>query len=97
MTPVKEGRSRSGRAKAPGAATAEEFDVPAEEFDALRAWRLGRAEGKPAFTVATDATLRELLARRPGSVGELIEVRGIGPSFCEKHGESLMEELGRLA
>jgi hypothetical protein len=29
-------------------------------------------------------------------VGELIEVRGIGPSFCEKHGESLMDELSRL-
>jgi len=47
--------------------------------------------------VASDSTLREILAKRPGTVGELIEVRGIGPSFCEKHGESLMEELSSLA
>jgi ATP-dependent DNA helicase RecQ len=97
--PAKAGRSRSGqrRSGGSGGATAlEEFDVPEGEFDALRAWRLGRADGKPAFTVATDATLREVLARRPGSVGELIAVRGIGPAFCEKHGESLMEELARL-
>ncbi len=58
---------------------------------------MGRAEGKPAYTVATDATLRELIHRRPGSVGDLRAVRGIGPSFCEKHGESLLEELGRLS
>ena len=91
-TPAKQGRGASK-----GTRAVEEFDVPAGEFDALRAWRLGRAEGKPAFTVASDATLRELLAKRPGSVGELIDVRGIGRAFCEKHGESLMEELQRLA
>jgi ATP-dependent DNA helicase RecQ len=93
--PAKERRGASGRARGRGAPVGE-LDLPSEEFDALRAWRLGRAEGKPAFTVASDATLREVLARRPGSVGELIEVRGIGPAFCEKHGESLMDELTRL-
>ena len=71
--------------------------MPEREFDALRAWRLERAEGKPAYTVATDATLRELLRRRPRTVGELIEVRGVGPAFCEKHGESLLGVLGSLA
>ena len=94
--PARQRGGRSGRPPGAGSGPVEELDVPAEEFDALRAWRLGRAEGKPAFTVATDATLREVLAKRPGSVGELIEVRGIGPAFCEKHGESLMDELGRL-
>jgi ATP-dependent DNA helicase RecQ len=90
------GRGRSRKSRKAGGAP-EDFDVPWAEFDALRVWRLGRADGKPAFTVATDATLREVLAKRPGSVGELIEVRGIGPSFCEKHGESLMEELAGLS
>jgi RecQ family ATP-dependent DNA helicase len=91
-------RSRGGRAPASNGGRAragtEELDVPAEEFDALRVWRLGRAEGKPAFTVASDATLRELLHRRPATLGELIEVKGIGPAFCEKHGESLLGALG---
>jgi ATP-dependent DNA helicase RecQ len=85
------GRSRGGGADAP------EFDVPADQFDALRAWRLERSEGKPAYTVATDASLREMLHRRPRTVGELIEVRGIGKSFCEKHGESALAELASLA
>jgi ATP-dependent DNA helicase RecQ len=88
-------RGASGRARGAGAEVPE-LDVPAEQFDALRAWRLERSEGKPAYTVATDATLRELLHRRPQTVGELIEVRGIGKSFCEKHGESVLVELASV-
>ena len=91
-------RGASGRSRAAGSArgataTAAEFDVPLEQFEALRAWRLGRSEGKPAFTVASDATLREVLHRRPATLRELIDVRGIGPSFCERHGESVLAEI----
>jgi ATP-dependent DNA helicase RecQ len=65
-------------------------------FEQLKAWRLGRAEGKPAYTVAANAVLEEVLRRRPRDVGDLIEIRGIGPAFCEKHGESLLEALAGL-
>ncbi len=87
-----------GRGRGHAADTAEdELDpVDEREFDELRAWRMERAEGKPAYTVATDAALRALLRGRPRSVGALLEVRGIGPAFCEKHGESLLEALGAL-
>ena len=70
--------------------------VDGGEFEKLRTWRWERAEGKPAFTVAANAVLEEVLRRRPGSVEELIEIRGIGPAFCEKHGESLMAALDGL-
>jgi ATP-dependent DNA helicase RecQ len=53
-------------------------------------------EGKPAFTVAANTVLEEVLRRRPRSTQELIEIRGIGPAFCEKHGESLLAALARL-
>jgi ATP-dependent DNA helicase RecQ len=88
------GRGSSGRAGA-GEEIAE-LEVSADEFEALRTWRWERAEGKPAFIVASDATLRELLHRRPANLRELIDVRGIGPGFCERHGESLLEELARI-
>ena len=39
----------------------------------------GAGEGKPAFTVASDATLRALLRERPRGLGALLEVKGIGP------------------
>ena len=34
-------------------------------------------------------------APTPARRGELIEIRGIGPAFCEKHGESLLAGAGR--
>jgi ATP-dependent DNA helicase RecQ len=70
--------------------------VDEAEFEALRAWRMERAAGLPAYTVAPNAVLEEVLRRRPGSVGELSAIRGIGPSFCERHGESLLSELAGL-
>ncbi len=68
----------------------------AKAFERLRAWRKDRAEGKPAFTVAADSVLTEVLRRRPRAEAELIEIKGIGPAFCEKHGESLLAELASL-
>jgi ATP-dependent DNA helicase RecQ len=89
----------SGAADTTGEAAAEEQREPVDEgeFEKLKAWRWERAEGKPAYTVAANAVLEEVLRRRPRSVDELIEIRGIGPAFCEKHGESLLAELATLA
>ncbi|HST56479.1 MAG TPA: RecQ family ATP-dependent DNA helicase [Solirubrobacteraceae bacterium] len=70
--------------------------VDQEQFDKLRAWRMGRAEGLPAFRVASNAVLEDVLRARPGDVNGLLAVRGIGPGFCEKHGESLLEALACL-
>ena len=58
------------------AVDAGEPPVDDAEFDALRAWRLERAEGKPAYTVATDSALRGILRRRPGRISEVVEVQG---------------------
>jgi superfamily II DNA helicase RecQ len=70
--------------------------VDADEFEQLRAWRWERAEGKPAYTVAANTVLEEVLRSRPTSMQNLIEIRGIGRSFCEKHGESLLAAVGEL-
>jgi len=94
------GAGAGGRGAGARGSSAEEEGldpVDEREFDALRAWRLERSEGKPAYTVATDAALRALLRGRPRSVDALLEVRGIGPAFCEKHGESLLGALATLA
>jgi ATP-dependent DNA helicase RecQ len=70
--------------------------VDARAFERLRAWRFQRAEGKPAYTVAANAALEEVLRRRPADLGELSMVHGIGPVFCRRHGESLLAELRAL-
>jgi ATP-dependent DNA helicase RecQ len=78
-----------------------EPELPAEpvderEFERLRQWRYARAEGKPAFTVAANTVLEEILRHRPSNAEALLAIRGIGPAFCAKHGDSLLEELGEL-
>ena len=40
---------------------------------------------------------RRSCAPRPPAREALLEIRGIGPAFCEKHGESLLAELAALA
>ena len=69
--------------------------VAGADLEPLKAWRRERAEGKPAYTVATDATLREIVRRRPRSAPELLAIKGIGPSFVSKHADSLLELLHR--
>jgi ATP-dependent DNA helicase RecQ len=88
-------RRAGGRA----ATQAQDDGEPVDEhqFDELRAWRLERAEGKPAFTVAADSVLRSLLRERPTSLDGLLEIKGIGPAFCAKHGESLLAVLAGFA
>ncbi len=82
-----------------GPAVGEQAGEPVDEgqFESLRMWRWERAEGKPAYTVAPNAVLEEVLRRRPQSIAELIEVRGVGPAFCERHGDSLLAQLGELS
>jgi RecQ family ATP-dependent DNA helicase len=53
-------------------------------FEALKAWRLRAAAGKPAYTVANNRTLSAIAAIRPASEGALIEISGVGPSFISK-------------
>jgi ATP-dependent DNA helicase RecQ len=97
-------RSRARRGERPGAGNARreaperEPLSPAdqERFERLRAWRYERAEGKPAYTVAANAVLEDVLRAQPHNVEALLEIRGIGPAFCEKHGESLLAELAAI-
>jgi len=84
----------AGRAPSPQPAPAGPVDE--HEFERLRQWRWSRAEGKPAYTVAANAVLEEILRRRPPDAEALLAIRGIGPAFCEKHGRSLLAELSDL-
>ncbi len=81
-----------------GSGTPPEIYDPVDEqsFEKLKAWRMGRSEGKPAYTVAANAALEGVLRAKPRNLDELIAVKGIGPTFCERHGESLLESLAEL-
>ncbi|MFF9603140.1 DNA helicase RecQ [Streptomyces sp. NPDC014684] len=92
------GSSGRGERKARTAAA----ELPAEllpAFEALRAWRAeqAREQGVPAYVIFHDATLREIVTLRPGSVRELGTVGGVGEKKLATYGEGVLEVLNSLA
>ncbi|MEV4736397.1 MULTISPECIES: DNA helicase RecQ [unclassified Microbacterium] len=61
-------------------------------FEALRSWRAGvaREQGKPAYVVFGDATLRALAEHRPTSLADLEGITGIGEKKREAYGEDVL-------
>ncbi|WP_317444820.1 DNA helicase RecQ [Streptomyces collinus] len=95
--------SRSGASSGRGErkAKAAAAELPAEllpAFEALRAWRAeqAREQGVPAYVIFHDATLREIVARRPGSVRDLGTVNGVGEKKLATYGEGVLEVLNSL-
>jgi superfamily II DNA helicase RecQ len=87
------------RRDAAGGAGTEPSGPPVDqrEFERLKRWRADRAEGKPAYTVATNTVLTELLRRRPVDAAGLLAIKGIGQSFVAKHGDAILAELASFA
>ncbi|NYH94761.1 DNA helicase RecQ [Novosphingobium marinum] len=61
-------------------------------FDALRALRreLAQEAGVPPYVVFHDATLREMAAGRPASLGELGRIGGVGARKLEAYGDAFL-------
>jgi RecQ family ATP-dependent DNA helicase len=77
-------------------ATPDDLDAAGQlRFERLRRWRLGlaRAEARAAFTIFDDRTLREIADREPGSVADLLRVRGVGPAKAARYGEAVIGVL----
>jgi RecQ family ATP-dependent DNA helicase len=70
-------------------------------FEALKEWRLRAADGKPAYTVASNRTLTAIAAARPGDADTLIAISGVGPAFIAKYAPEVLaivaEHPGPLA
>jgi RecQ family ATP-dependent DNA helicase len=79
----------------PSIRTSSDADVDEDLVTRLRSWRLHRsqADAVPAYVVLHDATLRELAAIRPQTLGELAGVKGFGPVKLERYGDDLLAVL----
>ena len=62
-------------------------------FGALRDLRaqLAREQNVPAYVIFHDSTLRNIAEQRPGSLGELAQVGGIGGTKLERYGPQVLE------
>ncbi len=65
---------------------------PADEalLSALKTWRTRASDGKPAYTVAHNSTLESIAALKPATVDDLAAIKGVGPTFVERHGEQVL-------
>ncbi|MGV1048114.1 MAG: RecQ family ATP-dependent DNA helicase [Solirubrobacterales bacterium] len=82
---VRKPQRSGGSAPAPDLSPA---DAPL--FEALKAWRLRAAAGKPAYTVANNRTLAAIAAIRPADADALISISGVGPSFISKYCDEVL-------
>jgi ribonuclease D len=60
-------------------------------------WRedTARAQNRPVSSVLADAALVEVAKRKPASVRELEQIRGVHPSGLRRHGRDLLEAVQR--
>jgi DNA helicase-2/ATP-dependent DNA helicase PcrA len=60
---------------------------------ALREWRLttARSDGVPAYVVATDALLLDIVDHPPATMATLRRVKGMGPSRLARYGAEILE------
>ncbi|MFS4438196.1 DNA helicase RecQ [Paracoccaceae bacterium GXU_MW_L88] len=82
---------RSRDVKPEPQAMIDEEDAPL--FGLLRAKRreLAEAQKAPAYVVFNDATLRDMAARRPATLDEMAQVKGVGMAKLEKYGDAFLE------
>lgn len=75
-----------------GRAARDARDAGSPLMAALKAWRLETAhsDGVPAYVVATDALLEEIVDQRPTTIPALRRVKGMGPSRLARYGEELL-------
>lgn len=65
-------------------------------YRALKTWRneTAKAEGRPAYAIARNVQLSELVKAMPKSLAALKEIDGFGEGFCEKYGKKVLELMG---
>jgi RecQ family ATP-dependent DNA helicase len=82
---------KPGRASKRAARPAAQLDPAALPIlNALREWRVRASDGKPAYTVAHNSTLEAIAALRPASTEQLAGIKGVGPTFVERHGADVL-------
>ncbi|MDP6109095.1 MAG: RecQ family ATP-dependent DNA helicase, partial [Rhodospirillales bacterium] len=73
-------------------------DVDASAFLELKALRLGLAQEKnvPAYVIFSDATLRDMVVKRPATRDQMLDVSGVGPTKFEAYGELFLAAISEI-
>ena len=71
--------------------------VDGELFERLRELRreIALEKSVPAYIVFSDASLREMARRRPVTIGEFLQIPGVGRKKCEAYGEAFLRAVAK--
>ena len=85
----------AGRVFGGSGTAAAAADVDPELFERLRSLRKRLADeaGVPPYIVFSDATLRDMCAKRPVTEDEFLDVSGVGATKLARYGEAFLAEL----
>ena len=91
-------RDASAKPRARSAAQREVFTVDAKDeglWETLRQCRRDLAEeaGVPPYVIFHDATLKEMLHRRPASLEEMLAIHGVGQAKLHRYGAAFLDAL----
>jgi ATP-dependent DNA helicase RecQ len=88
------GKADRGRARAPdtGGATTAGGDALFERLRLLRK-QLADTQGLPPYVIFHDATLREMVARRPQTLSQFAGIRGVGEGKLARYGPEFIAAL----
>ena len=87
--------ARAARGAKTAAPVAELGPAAAAVFERLRAWRAAEAkeQGKPAYVIFQDATLRQIATDSPATLAELSTVSGVGETKLARYGQQVLDVL----
>ena len=91
---VAEARAARGRKPAPEIAAPD-----VELWERLRACRkrLADEHGVPPYVIFHDRTLREMLAHKPATLAQMLELAGVGQTKLERYGRVFLDEINASA
>ncbi|MFO7587428.1 MAG: HRDC domain-containing protein, partial [Gemmatimonadota bacterium] len=55
--------------------------------------RLADEQGVPAYIVFSDQVLWDMIETRPRTLGQMLDVPGVGPAKLERYGPAFLEAL----
>ena len=88
-------KTRSMTVKASGRKTEFTDEASSSLFDKLRQLRLSLSKelGVPPFVVFHDKTLIEMAALKPTTIGEFLQISGVGETKADKYGEQFLSAI----
>jgi ATP-dependent DNA helicase RecQ len=92
---VRTSSRRGDRAPGIGAGTAVERSPSHPLFQKLRRLRkrLADEQGVPAYIVFSDQVLWDMIEYQPGTLGQMLDVPGVGPAKLERYGDDFLRAL----